>query len=89
MPHETQHDEGPTQGTHTGDPHRGEGPTEDPPPEGRVTQGTNTEHTQTPSATERCRSEAGGMCCVAGRVKCTNGQGQAPHMGANGTNMVI
>jgi len=27
---------GPTQGTHTGDPHRGEGPTDDPPPEGRA-----------------------------------------------------
>ena len=38
---------GPAQGTHTGDPHRGEGPTEDPPPEGRATQGTHTEHTQT------------------------------------------
>jgi len=44
----------PTQGTHTGVPHRGptqgthtEGPTEDPPPEGRATQGTHTEHTQT------------------------------------------
>ena len=42
-----------------------------------------------PSATERCRSEAGGMCCVSGRVRCTNGQGQAPHMGANGTNMAF
>ena len=40
-------DEGPTHGIHTGDPHRGEGPTEDPPPEGRATQGTHTEHTQT------------------------------------------
>jgi len=38
---------GPAQGTHTGDPHRAEGPTEDPPPEGRATQGTHTEHTQT------------------------------------------
>jgi len=38
---------GPTEGTRTGDPHRGEGPTEDPPPEGRATQGTHTEHTQT------------------------------------------
>ena len=34
-------------GTHTGDPHRGEGPAEDPPPEGRATQGTHTEYTQT------------------------------------------
>jgi len=40
-------DEGPTQGAHTGDPHRGEGPTEDPPPEGRATQGAHTEDTQT------------------------------------------
>jgi len=60
MPHGTQRAEVPTQGTHTGDPHRGptqgthkgnphkgEGPTEDPPPEGRATQGTHTEHTQT------------------------------------------
>jgi len=39
------------------------------------------------SATERCRSEAGGMCCVSGRVRCTNGQGQAPRMGENGTNI--
>ena len=31
----------------TGDPNRGEDPTEDPPPEGRATQGTHTEHTQT------------------------------------------
>jgi len=31
----------------TGDPHRGEGPAADPPPEGRSTQGTHTEHTQT------------------------------------------
>jgi len=31
----------------TGDPHRGEGPEEDPPPEGRATQGTHTEPTQT------------------------------------------
>jgi len=42
---------GPTQGTHTGtqtgDPHRGEDPAEDPPPEGRATQGTHTGHTQT------------------------------------------
>jgi len=51
MPHGTQRDgtrgppRGPTQGTHTGDPHRGQGPTEDPPPEGRATQGTHTEHT--------------------------------------------
>ena len=29
------------------DPHRGEDPAEDPPPEGRATQGTHTEHTQT------------------------------------------
>jgi len=29
------------------------------------------------------------MCCVSGRVRCTNGQGQAPHMGANGTNMAF
>jgi len=43
----TQRYEGPPQGTHTGDPHRGEGPTEDPPPEGRATQGTHTEYTQT------------------------------------------
>jgi len=36
----------------------------------------------------RARREAGGMCCgVSGRVRCTNGQGQAPHVGANGTNM--
>ena len=28
----------------TGDPHRGEGPAEGPPPEGRATQGTHTEH---------------------------------------------
>jgi len=65
MPHETHSDEGPTQGTHTGDqhrgdphrgpaqgtltgdPHRGKGPTEDPPLEGRATQETHTEHTQT------------------------------------------
>jgi len=26
---------------------------------------------------------------VSGRVRCSNGQGQAPHMGANGTNMVF
>jgi len=45
--------------------------------------------TGVPSATKRCRSEAGGMCCVSGRVRCTNGQGQAPHMGANGTNMAF
>jgi len=38
---------GPAQGTHTGDPHRGEGPTEDPRPEGRATQGTHIEPTQT------------------------------------------
>jgi len=31
----------------TGDPHREEDPAEDPPPEGRATQGTYTEHTQT------------------------------------------
>jgi len=31
----------------TGDPHRGGGAAEDPPPEGRAIQGTNTEHTQT------------------------------------------
>jgi len=31
----------------TGDPHRGEDPAEDPPPEGRATQGTHTEHTKT------------------------------------------
>jgi len=30
-----------------GDPHRGEDPAEDPPMEGRFTQGTHTEHTQT------------------------------------------
>jgi len=80
----TQHDEGPTQGTHTGDPHRGdphrsdtgvphrgpfqgthagdphrgEGPTEDPPPEGRVTQGTHTEHTQTAFTRSLCSSLA-------------------------------
>jgi len=43
-----------TEGTHTGDPHRGpkdphkgEGPTEDPPPEGRATEGTHTGPTQT------------------------------------------
>jgi len=29
------------------------------------------------------------MYCVSGRVRCTNGQGQAPHMGANGTNMAF
>ena len=29
----------------TGDPHRGEDPAEDTPPEGRATQGTHTEHT--------------------------------------------
>ena len=29
----------------TGDPHRGEDPAEDPPPEGRATQETHTEHT--------------------------------------------
>jgi len=29
----------------TGDPHRGGDPAEDPPPEGRATQGTHTEHT--------------------------------------------
>ena len=40
---------GPAQGTHTGDPHRGESPTEDPSSEGRATQETHTEHTQTPS----------------------------------------
>jgi len=37
-----EHDRGPT-----GDPHSGEDPAEDPPPEGRATQGTHTEHTQT------------------------------------------
>jgi len=66
MPHDaTRRDEGPTQGTHTGDPdrgdphrgptqrtqtrdpHIGEGPTEDPPPERRATQGIHTGHTQT------------------------------------------
>ena len=26
---------------------------------------------------------------MSGRVRCTNGQGQAPHMGANGTNMAF
>jgi len=31
----------------TGDPHRGEDPAEEPPPEGRATQGTHTEHTLT------------------------------------------
>jgi len=31
----------------TGDPHRGEDPTEDPPPEGMATQGNHSEHTQT------------------------------------------
>jgi len=46
-PHRGDPHRGPTQGTRTGDPHRGEGPTEDPPPEGRATQGTHTEHTQT------------------------------------------
>jgi len=30
----------------TGDQHGGEGPAEDPPPEGRATQGTHTEHIQ-------------------------------------------
>jgi len=54
MPHGTRRDEGPTQGN-TGDPHRGEGPTEDPPPEGRATQGTHTEHTQT---TISCKGQA-------------------------------
>jgi len=34
-------------GLPTGDPHRGRA--EDPPPEGRATQGTHTEHTQTES----------------------------------------
>jgi len=37
----------------TGDPHRGEDPTEDPPPEGRATQGNHTEHKQTPSGLTR------------------------------------
>jgi len=59
-PHRGPTQRGPTQGTHTGDPHRRPtqrggphrgpttgGPTEDPPPEGRATQGTHTEHTQT------------------------------------------
>jgi len=50
-PHRGDSHRGPTQGTRTGDPHRGPtqrgGGTEDPPPEGRATQGTNTEHTQT------------------------------------------
>jgi len=46
-PHRGDPHRGTTQGTPTGDPHRGEGPTEDPPPEGRATQGTHTEHTQT------------------------------------------
>jgi len=31
----------------TGDPHKGEDPAEDPPPEGRATQGTHTDHRQT------------------------------------------
>ena len=29
------------------------------------------------------------MCCVSGRIRCTNGQDQAPHRGANGTNMAF
>jgi len=29
------------------------------------------------------------MCCVSGRVRCTNGQDQAPRRGANGTNMAF
>jgi len=39
----------------TGDPHRGEDPIEDPPPEGRATQGTHTEHTQTTCSVEGFR----------------------------------
>jgi len=54
MPHDAaRRVEGPTQGTQTGDPHRGEGPTEDPPPEGRATQGTHTGHTQTRPHSEK------------------------------------
>ena len=46
MPRETGTRQGRT--PPTGDPHRGEDPAEDPPPERRATQGTYTEHTQTP-----------------------------------------
>jgi len=52
-PHRGGPQRGPAQGTHTGDQHRGEGPTEDPPPEGRATQGTHTEHTQTRPHSEK------------------------------------
>jgi len=39
---------------------------------------------------DRAVQERGrGMCCVSGRVRCTNGKGQAPHMAANGTNMAF
>ena len=44
MPRETGTRQGRT--PPTGDPHRGEDPAEDPPPEGRAKQGTYTEHTQ-------------------------------------------
>ena len=47
MPRETGTRQGRT--PPTGDPHRGEDPAEDPPPEGRATQGTHTEHTDTPT----------------------------------------
>jgi len=45
MPRETGTRQGRT--PPTGDPHRGEVPAKDPPPKGRATQGTHTEHTQT------------------------------------------
>jgi len=44
MPRETGTRQGRT--PPTGDPHRGEEPAEDPPPKGRATQGTHTEHTR-------------------------------------------
>ena len=47
MPRETGTRQGRT--PPTGDPHRREDPAENPPPEGRATQGTHTEHTQTAS----------------------------------------
>jgi len=55
MPRETGKRQGRT--PPTGDPHRGEDPAEDPPPEGRATQGTHTEHTQTlsPFLSNSCR----------------------------------
>jgi len=42
-----------------GDPHRGEDPAVDPPPEGRATQGTHTEHKPTESATASRRRSRG------------------------------